>query len=118
MIAGQDERRQATRLGPAERGIAAARVRPGYDVAVVDVSAGGMLVESGRRLLPGVSVEVQIDAAGRKVVVRGTVVRCAVARLRSGSVCYRGAICFDRHLLWFAEADGGGYQIPSIETVL
>lgn len=118
MSGRQDDRRHAVRHAASDRGIAGARVRPGNDVDIVDVSAGGMLVESDRRLLPGACVDVQLDTPGRTVVVRGRVVRCAVARLRSSSVCYRGAICFDQHLPWFVEAEGAGYGVPAAEMAL
>jgi hypothetical protein len=47
--------------------------------------------------------------------VRGRVLRCAVCRLGASSVCYRGAIVFDRHLPWFEDDAGNGYGVPSSE---
>ncbi len=112
----QADRRRTARHGAVEGGIARARVRPGHQVDVVDVSAGGILVESDRRLMPGASVDVQLEAGGGKVVARGRVVRCAVARLRGSSVCYRGAISFDHHLPWLAEGEQDGYGLPRAEV--
>lgn len=89
-----------------------ARMRPGGELDIVDVSAGGMLVESDRRLLPGTSIQLQLEASGRRLAVRGRIVRCAVARLQPSSVCYRGAICFDQHLPWFVEEHPDGYGLP------
>lgn len=98
-----------------EHGIVSARVRPGYDVSVINVSAGGALVESGYRLLPGVVVELQLERAQRSATARGRVLRCSVSRLRSTSVSYRGAIAFDRHLPWFVDDDSAGYVVPTAE---
>ena len=98
-----------------EHGIVSARVRPGHDVSLIDVSAGGALVEGRYRLLPGASVELQLETSQLTAGVRGRVVRCSVSRLRSTSVCYRGAIAFDRHLPWFVDDESAGYAVPTSE---
>ena len=95
-----------------EHGVVSARVRPGHDVSVVDVSAGGALVEGTHRMLPGAGVELhlRLEAASavsksrsETAVVRGRVLRCAVWGLRPNAMCYRGAIAFDRYLPWFVD---------------
>ena len=112
-----DDRRGARRRRQLEEhGIVATRVRPGLDVRLVDVSEAGALVETDRRLLPGQPIELQLETPRHRAAVRGRVVRCAVSRLRSTAICYRGAISFDRHLPWFAEDDGVGYSIPGAES--
>ena len=110
-----ERRRSWRRARPEEHGIVSARVRPGHDVSVVNVSAGGALVDCGHRLLPGASVELHLRSELQTAVVRGRVVRCAVARLRSNVVCYRGAIAFDRHLPWFDDQESAGYAVPGPE---
>ena len=106
------ERRHTRRRDSiADHGIVSARVRAGRDASVVDVSAGGALVETCHRLLPGTEVDLHLETPSRRVTVRGRVLRCAVSRLRSSSVCYRGAIAFDRQLPWMHDADG--YPVPS-----
>ena len=110
-----ERRRNRRHAQPEDHGVVSARVRPGYDVSVVDVSAGGALVESGHRLLPGAPVELHLRGDGRSEVMRGRVLRCAVARLRSNAVCYRGAIAFDRHLPWFVDEESKGYAVPGTE---
>ena len=111
-----DDRRVARRRRQfEEHGIVAARVRPGHDVSLIDVSAGGALIESDRRLLPGTSIELQLETPGQRAALRGRVLRCAVARVHSTSICYRGAISFDRHLPWFSEEERAGYSIPAAD---
>lgn len=106
------ERRRTRRRRTAdEHGITAARVRPGYDVMVIDISADGALVETAYRLLPGRAVELQFELFARRVAVRGRVLRCAVAAVRPWAVVYRGAILFDCAIAWPCEADENG--VPS-----
>ena len=112
MSLGSFDRRQTRRFGTNDHGIVSARVRPGHDVAVIDVSAGGALVEGDYRLMPGTAVDLQLEASGERAAVRGRVLRCAVARLHPTSVCYRGAIRFDRHLPWFVDEEASGYTVP------
>jgi PilZ domain len=113
------ERRLARRQHSfAEHGIVSARVRPGINVSVVDVSAAGTLIETNHRLLPGTSVEICFDQDKRLPGVRGKVVRCAVAQLGPDQVCYRGAIVFDQRLPWMADDRGHGYSLPGDERRL
>jgi len=86
-----------------EHRIVAASVRPGERARVIDVSAGGALLETSQRLLPGTLVDLQLETRTERTSVRGQVLRCAVVRLRPTWVCYRGAIAFDRDLPWFVD---------------
>ena len=103
MIACAPERRKGRRrVRPEEHGLVSARARPGYCVELVDVSNGGLLVERNHRLMPGATVELYLQPNGRPgLVVRGQVLRCAVARLSANAVSYRGAIAFDGFLWRF-----------------
>jgi hypothetical protein len=117
MNAGIFERRQARRRqSVAEHGIVSVRVRPGIDAALVDVSAAGALLETRHRLLPGTSIDVYFARHSRVPVVRGRVVRCAVAHVGPDRLSYRGAILFDRRLSWLTEESGHGYSVPIGET--
>ena len=89
-----------------EHGIVAARVRPGHGARVIDISAGGALVETSHRLLPGTIVELHVERGSEHSRVRGRVLRCAVVRVRPTWVCYRGAIGFERHLPWLLDEAG------------
>jgi hypothetical protein len=110
---GVDRRETRRHRGLEEHGVVATRVRPGHHARLIDVSAGGALIETNHRLLPGASVELQMETENRQVNMRGRVLRCAVVRVRPTWVCYRGAIEFDRHLPWFV--DEGGYGVPGID---
>jgi hypothetical protein len=114
------DRRQSTRHRSfAEHGIARARLRPGLDVELVEISAAGALIETSRPLRPGAVVELQLEVSGERATARGRVVRCEVASLIATRVSYRGAIGFEARLAWFAEETGGsGYVVPSAEDVL
>ena len=105
------ERRAAPRKHTLEEhGIRAARVRAGRDAAVLNVSVGGILIETLHRLLPGTTIELQLSVGEQRAEVRGRVVRSAVSCLRHGRVSYRGAIAFERALV-----SGGidGYAVPT-----
>jgi hypothetical protein len=104
-MSGERPDRRTTRRLEAfeEHRIVSACVRPGHGARVIDVSAAGVLLETNHRLLPGTTVEVQVETGSDRVSVRGHVLRCTVVRLRPTWVCYRGAIAFDRHLPWFVD---------------
>ena len=77
---------------------------------MLDVSSGGILVETLHRILPGTTIDLQLTLADRCTSIRGRVLRSAVACLRFGRVLYRGAIAFERPLAPFAGIDG--YAVP------
>jgi hypothetical protein len=111
-----DERRRDRRhRSVEEHGIVSARIRPGDTATLVDVSAGGALIETNRRLLPQASVELRLDMEDQHIVMRGRVLRACVVGLRPACVCYRGAVRFDRHLPWFVEDSADGYQVLGAE---
>ena len=110
------DRRQARRRRTVhDHGIVSARVRPGREALLLDVSAGGALVETTFRLLPGAPIELHVATNDRKASVRGGVLRSAVVGVRATGMCYRSAIGFNHLLSWFVDGDAGGYGIPSAE---
>jgi hypothetical protein len=115
MAAVVAEKRRTRRRVREEHGIIGARVRPGYEVDLVDVCAGGALVQCARRLLPGALIELHLIAGERAVSVRGRILRSSVVQVRPTSVCYRAAIGFERDLPWFSEHAGTGYSVPTRE---
>jgi PilZ domain len=112
---GLERRHTKRRQSFAEHGIVSARVRPGIDASVVDVSPAGALIETRHRLLPGSSVEISFAQDVRLPAVRGKVLRCAVALLGADTVHYRGAILFDRWLPWLSDDSSHGYSVPGCE---
>lgn len=113
-----DRRQSCRRHTFDQHGIEHARVRPGREVLIVNVSSGGVLVETPHRLLPGSPIELHLRTAEQRTSVRGRVLRCAVARLRADDLWYRGAIGFDLELPWFSNRQESGYQVPAGETAI
>lgn len=70
----------------------AAVLKPGQDVAIVNLSPGGALVESSLRMKPGARAELQLLGPSR-CVLRGRFDRCRVVAINP--VRYEGAILFD-----------------------
>jgi hypothetical protein len=91
------DRRAFRRVDAREGCIVSARVRPGRTAIVVDICAGGASIDVAYRLLPGASIDLQLDTPGEKIELRGRIVRCAVVRLRASSVLYRAGIAFAAH---------------------
>lgn len=67
-------------------------------VEVIDVSAGGLLIQSGCRMLPGEASQVDILHVDGPRRVRGRVVRSEVAALSQRGLKYRTAIMFESSL--------------------
>jgi hypothetical protein len=75
------------------------RLRPGRDAVLVDLGAGGALIEGAARLHPGSTVVLQLVGSRRSAFLTGTVLRCQVSAIdREAGVRYRGAISFDIRL--------------------
>lgn len=73
-----------------------ATLRPGRVVSLVDLSAGGALVEGDRPLRPGGRVQLHLVTAAGTFLLYAHVLRCAVWALddRTGAI-YRGALRFE-----------------------
>lgn len=93
------ERRMLPRLRTAqEHAITAVRVRPGIEATLIDISSGGVAIDTSRRLIPGRFVHLQLVRPDAIVTVRGRVARTDVQWLTAGLIVYRCAVQFD-HLL-------------------
>jgi hypothetical protein len=89
-------------------------LRPGYEVSLVDLSAGGALIQGPRPLRPGARVHLQLLTGTRRLGIAAHVLRCAVASLDSRQgVQYRGAVRFERRCdsLWEGSTLDG-YLVP------
>jgi PilZ domain len=93
-----------------------ARVRPGHRVRIVDVSAGGALLEAARPLRPGSHVEVQFERAHARVRMAGRVVRCGVTAIDpEAGLTYRAGVAFNETFEWAREdATLDGYEMPEM----
>ncbi len=94
----EGDRRSSIRRTPVQCSwLLAARLRPGRQVRVVDLSSGGALVEVTVRLLPGAGVVLHLLGVDGPHTVRATVLRCHVAALdRATGVRYRAALAFEQ----------------------
>lgn len=109
----QPERRQSVRwTTAADHGVLSARIKLGSEAIVIDMSAGGALVDTESRVRPGTAVELLLNTRSHVCASRGRILRCAVVRVGADVVWYRAAICFDRALPWLVEDDGVGYEVP------
>jgi hypothetical protein len=100
-----DRRRSPRHYRIEEHGVMSTRVRPGHRAMLINISAGGALIETPHRLLPGSSVDLYVDRNNYRASVRGRVLRSSVIRVHPASIYYRGAIGFDRCLPWFVEPE-------------
>jgi hypothetical protein len=86
------------------------RLRTGRELAVVDVSDSGALVEGSVRLLPGTHLDVHVMTRNGRLLVRSRVARCYIARLKADVVCYHGALAFERPV----DTAAAGYLVPEV----
>lgn len=93
----------------------AARIRPGREVVIVDLSRDGALVEGPWRFRPLSRCDVHLQVTGQDVHLRARIVRCFVARIeRQEPVRYRTALAFDRAVDLPERWDAlDGYSIPA-----
>jgi PilZ domain len=98
------ERRNSLRRRPEECGVRSARVRPGHEVQVINLSAGGALIECSHRLLPGAAVILHLVGEHRQIEpARGRIIRAVVSRLQASAIRYRGAMAFDQQMSWLTD---------------
>jgi hypothetical protein len=76
----------------------AARIRPGYPAAILNLSADGALIDTSHRLRPGTIVDLQIEAPSYRAQVRARIVHARVSELTFDRVRYRGGVAFERAL--------------------
>ena len=91
-------RRTHERLKPRDlRWLQGARLKYGADVRVLDISVGGILLESDRALTRDANVIVELTGPANPILVPSRVLRCRVASL--GEILkYQGACVFKKPL--------------------
>jgi PilZ domain-containing protein len=104
------ERRRSPRTtSAAVHGISQARVRPGHEASVIDISADGARIETPLRLLPGRHVELHLERGDQLTAVRARVLRCHVTRVLPSRVSYCAVVGFDQPLTWLTHSNE--YQV-------
>jgi hypothetical protein len=101
-----ERRRESRRTGVDEHGVQGARVRPGIDVRLLDVSAEGALIETAYQLFPGRRLVLQLSFATCVVAIGSSVLRCVVSHASADRIAYRGGLVFDRRLRWIVDTTG------------
>jgi hypothetical protein len=95
-VAVAAERRARARVSPQRTSWPrAARLRPGQEVYILNISAGGALVESINRLKPGARIELHLLGPAR-CVVPGRIDRCRVIGIEP--MLFEAAIAFEEPL--------------------
>ena len=74
------------------------KLSPGETVTLINISATGVLVEGPTRFVPRTRVAVTFEGGFVPAQVRGRVVRCQVASIASGRLCYQTGIAFDTRI--------------------
>jgi hypothetical protein len=97
------DRRHDTRFLPPLLRLTRATLRPGHAVSLIDLSAGGALIQGTRPLRPGGRVHLQVSTDARTFSLNGHVLRCAVWALDvHAGATYRAAVKFEHRcdLFW------------------
>jgi len=93
-----DDRRAARRLTPSELAADLKLTMPNVsDLALVNISETGVLIETRKRLNPGTPTDLFVFLNGERHARRATVVRSNLHAIKSG-VVYRAALRFDKEL--------------------
>jgi PilZ domain len=94
----ESERRGHMRLGAADvRWLRSARLKYGPDVRVLDISAGGILVETDGQLRPDANIVFELSSPTKSILVPSKVLRCRLAS-PADVTRYQGACSFKRPL--------------------
>ncbi|MBW8713920.1 MAG: PilZ domain-containing protein [Acidobacteria bacterium] len=115
------DRRSDLRYGWSRDDVSHATLRPGHVVHLIDLSAGGALVQTNRALRPGARVHFNLVLRQRSFALTARVLRCVVWTLDWGEgISYRGALQFEERCELFREmGPPGGSDIrvwpPSAE---
>jgi len=95
----KDNRRNHQRVpGTSLDWVQVARVKYGPEVSIVDLSQGGVLVESNRPLKPGSKQALEIAGPDKTIVVPFGVLRSKISSLGPKGAVYRAACAFNRLL--------------------
>jgi hypothetical protein len=116
------DRRQYRRFAARELpGLRSARIKFGPNVALVDVSSGGALLETDARLQPESEALLELVGSAGQAVVPFRVVRCQIAAL-NGPPRYLGACAFKQpldldELAWTSGDAAFDVKVPALTLV-
>lgn len=98
MTGGRAERRRHVRRPAGDLAwLRAARLQPGLEAVLVDLSPGGALVETSTRLRPGMKTVLLLKTRDGELRASAGVLRAWVSRiLPDRGILYGGALRFDR----------------------
>ena len=88
-----------------------ARLTLGHGVSLVDLSAGGALIDSPVPLRPASTLTLEIGGAGFETIVPFRVVRCEIGALTPEGTVYRGACEFLRLIELPRQSQAGGREM-------
>jgi hypothetical protein len=106
------DRRTDARVEVPDARVTRATLRPGCAVRVVDLSAGGALVQADQPLRPGARVHFQLVTTVSTFALVARVLRCAVWTLDAEQgATYRGALQFEDRcdIVWEPETRPGSH---------
>ena len=103
-----DRRRAVRRIVTSDEPLSQVRLRAGRQLAVIDISDGGLMAEGEMRLLPGTHVDVHLVTCEGRLLIRSRVVRAFVSHVSATTIRFRGALAFDRAV----PTALAGYAIP------
>jgi len=113
------DRRRQPRLGQACLDGLSGRVRPGHVVRVMDLSAGGALIETSRRLAPGGIADMHLESGELRHDTRVRVVRSYVSHVLPDAITFRCAVALEKEVPWLSalsqEPEMHGRSAPGLE---
>jgi hypothetical protein len=90
------------------------RLKQGPEVKLVDISAGGALIDTRVQLKPGSEVTLQLTSGGQVVELLSEVIRCRLEAIDGSRALYRGACEFDRPIALDALAQAPVAAAPTL----
>jgi hypothetical protein len=88
----------------------------GVDVHLVNISSTGLLIESGSKLTPGVTLDLRLSGPDTAMLVKARFVRSEVARIDGRGVRYHAAAEFEKALDFLARREA--VKAPSSNLAL
>jgi len=96
------DRRRHPRVDDERVSAVCGRVRPGHAARVMNLSIGGALIETARRLVPGVVADLHLESGELRHATRVRVVRSYVSCVLPDALLFRSAVTFERMVPWLS----------------